>query len=97
MSIRVEQVDIITPSKEQPATRRRAPSLSLLRYLSGLALVVLAAVLYSRKGYGPFGDPAQRVKPCTVSRCAHNATIALLAGLVALGLPRAKRHGQGGA
>jgi hypothetical protein len=42
--------------------------------LRGLALISLAAVLFSRAGYGPSGDPAQRAKPCTMSRCAHNAT-----------------------
>lgn len=30
--------------------------------LPGLALMSLAAVLFSRAGYGPFGDPAQRAK-----------------------------------
>jgi hypothetical protein len=92
MSIAVKQADTATPPQEQPAVGRRAFSLSPLRYLPGLGLIVLAAVLYSRKGYGPFGGPAQRSKPCTVSRCAHNATVALVAGLVALGLPRAKQY-----
>jgi hypothetical protein len=68
--------------------------LSLLRYLPGLVLIGLAAVLYSRAGYGPFGDPAQRARPCTVSRCAHNATIVLVAGLAATALPRARQYRQ---
>jgi hypothetical protein len=94
MSIAVKQADTATPLEEQQVAGRRGFSLSLLRYVPGLGLLALAAVLYSRKGYGPFGDPAQRSKPCTVSRCAHNATVALVAGLVALGLPRAKRYRQ---
>jgi hypothetical protein len=94
MSKAVKQADIATASEEQPVVSRRAFSLSPLRYIPGLWLIVLAAVLYTRKGYGPFGNPAWRTEPCTVSRCAHNATVALVAGLVALGLPHAKRHGQ---
>jgi hypothetical protein len=53
---------------------------SMMRYLPGLALIGLAAVIFSRKGYGPFGDNARRADACTVSRCAHNATLALAAG-----------------
>jgi hypothetical protein len=94
INIRDEQVTNTTTSEEQPAIGRGAMILSLLRYLPGLALIGLAAVLYSRKGYGPLGDPAQRAKPCTVSRCAHNATIVLAAGVAALALPRARHYRQ---
>jgi hypothetical protein len=94
MSIRVEQAGITLPVEERADACRGVPGLSPLRYLPGLALVVLAAVLYSRAGYGPFGDPAQRARPCTVSRCAHNATIVLAAGVAALVIPRARHFRQ---
>jgi hypothetical protein len=53
---------------------------SSARYLPGLVLVGLAGVLYSRAGYGPFGDAEQRAKPCTFTRCAHNASLVLVGG-----------------
>jgi hypothetical protein len=55
-----------------------------LRYLPGLALAALAGLLYSRAGHGPFGDPAQRSRPCEATRCAHNASAILVAAVAAL-------------
>jgi len=46
---------------------------SSVRYLPGLALVGVAGVLYSRAGYGPFGDAQQRAEPCAFNRYAHDA------------------------
>lgn len=63
---------------------------SIARYLPGIALAIAAAVLFSRAGYGPFGEPAQRGRPCTPTRCRHNATT-LLGAAIAL-LVHAFRH-----
>jgi hypothetical protein len=48
-----------------------------LRYLPGVLFAALSLVLYSRAGYGPFGDPQQRGQACTLTRCRHNATTLL--------------------
>jgi deazaflavin-dependent oxidoreductase (nitroreductase family) len=57
-----------------------------------LSLLTLSAVLFTRAGFGPVGGPERRRAPCAVSRCRHNAILALLPGLLMLRLSR--RHDQ---
>jgi hypothetical protein len=60
-----------------------------------LMLTSGSAVLFSRAGYGPFGDPRQRQKPCTADRCRHNA-FALASASAATFAASARRHGRKG-
>jgi hypothetical protein len=46
------------------------------REWTGACLLVAAAVIFTRAGYGPFGDTASRVRPClNATRCPHNAAL----------------------
>ena len=39
---------------------------------AGALFLASSGVLFTRAGYGPFGDPARRGKPCVADRCPHN-------------------------
>jgi hypothetical protein len=68
---------------------------SFARYCPGLTLVALSAVLFTRAGFGPFGDPAQREKPCELTRCRHNAAAVGLTGVgLLLGAALGRKHSQ---
>ena len=67
----------------------------MTRYLPSALLLVVAAILYGRAGYGPFGDRKHRGRPCTdATRYPHNASI--LAGLAILMLGAKARHARHG-
>jgi hypothetical protein len=52
--------------------------------LPAAATLAGAAAIFTRAGYGPFGDRSRRGKPCTASRCVHNASILALIGALLL-------------
>jgi hypothetical protein len=60
-----------------------------------LMLTCGSGVLFSRAGFGPFGDPRQRQKPCTAGRCRHNA-FALAFAAAATFAAGERRHGRKG-
>ena len=68
-----------------------------MRYVPSVVLLVLAAVPYSRAGYGPFGNNEYRGRrPCAdATRCPHNASN--LTGLAILMLGATARHARYGA
>lgn len=47
----------------------------------GWACLAAGAVLFTRSGFGRFGDPRQRGQPCSATRCRHNAAAVTAAGL----------------
>lgn len=57
---------------------------SWIARIVGASLLAASAVFFSRAGYGPFGDPAYRGRPCVADRCPHNASVSLAAGTGAL-------------
>jgi hypothetical protein len=59
---------------------------SWLAGTAGATLLGGSIVLFSRAGYGPFGDSAYRGRPCTVDRCPHNALILFAAAVAVLSM-----------
>ena len=59
---------------------------SWLAGTAGATLLGGSIVVFTRAGYGPFGDPAYRGRPCTVDRCPHNAFIMLAAAVTLLSM-----------
>lgn len=56
-----------------------------VRAWTGASLLVVAAAIFTRAGYGPFGDRASRVRPCRdATRCPHNAGLLTLGAVVSL-------------